>query len=532
VDHHEHFPERRRKKMGSRGPQQETDKAFMKLFQPFPVRIDRLYGRSFSSTDGLTHGLVRLPEGRKLVVVGDKGKVLADPFFGKCYHQQSTLKVCDLSPENTACLMSRFPYTKPTSLREHAVTIGTGDRLGVASPGHIRAVRKYPVRPVLAQQSVRENTQTGRNFYSVIQDAAWAVFQEGYREGYGADGDHLKSLAEVINALEAGVSMITLDLSETLNPEASRAPREWVDRKFREDVDQGDSEVLFHLFLDKEFRFQGSRGAFSIQFNAETVKRNTLLFGKALDFTEEVFQTIRSRTGHRPTVDFEVSIDETPFPTSPENHLFFAVAAGHRGIQMDSVAPRFIGEFQKVIDYRGDLKEFRTQFYQHVLIARDHGHYKLSIHSGSDKFSVFPIMGEWAGEGLHLKTAGTSWLEAVRLIALRDPALYRKMHAFALESFKEATKLYHVSTRLDRIPRLDDLADEALPALLNDEDSRQLMHINYGFLLNAKSGAGHPIFRESFFEDLIRYEEEYALLLDTHISKHLECLGIDKGDQG
>jgi len=77
------------------------------------------------------------------------------------------------------------------------MTIGTGDRLGVATPGHIRAIKKFQVHPVLAQQSVRENAQTGRSFTQVIQDAAWAVFQENYQEGYGADADHLKSLQEV-----------------------------------------------------------------------------------------------------------------------------------------------------------------------------------------------------------------------------------------------------------------------------------------------------------------------------------------------
>ncbi len=93
--------------------------------------------------------------------------------------------------------MELFPFTKPVSLREHKITIGTGDRLGVATPGHIRAVQKFRVRPVLAQQSVRENTQTGRSFKEVVSDAAWAVFQENYQDGYGADGDHLKSLEEI-----------------------------------------------------------------------------------------------------------------------------------------------------------------------------------------------------------------------------------------------------------------------------------------------------------------------------------------------
>jgi len=106
----------------------------------FSVDILKIYPKSFTSRNGLQYGLIRTAEGKKFAVSGEKDLVLADPFQGKCYHQTSTLKICDLSHENTSCLMERFPFTKPVSLREHPITIGTGDRLGVATPGHIRAV--------------------------------------------------------------------------------------------------------------------------------------------------------------------------------------------------------------------------------------------------------------------------------------------------------------------------------------------------------------------------------------------------------
>ncbi len=98
-------------------------------------------------------------------------------------------------------------------------------------PGHIRAIQKFKVRPVLAQQSVRENTQTGRSFTEVVQDAAWAVFQENYQEGirsgWRSSEIHSRRLKD---ALDAGVSMVTLDLSEKLNPEAFHYPKELIDQ--------------------------------------------------------------------------------------------------------------------------------------------------------------------------------------------------------------------------------------------------------------------------------------------------------------
>jgi len=509
--------------------EQTQIKKIQKLLKPYPIPVLKIYPHSFCSRDGLTYGLIRLSQGKRLVVQGEMGKVRKDPFKGKNrHHGKTTLKVCDLSTENTACLMDLFPYTRPVSLRNYPVTAGTGDRLGCATPGHLWAVRRFPVRPVLAQQSVRENKQTGRSFSGVVSDAAWAVFQENYQEGYGADGDHLKTFAEIEEALSVGVSMVTLDLSEKLNFSAFTDSVEAIDRHFKNEIHEEEARVFFHLFLNKEFRFKGPSGEFSIQFDEEGVKRNALLFYKAIDFTDEVYKFLQSRPGGRRTVDFEISVDETPFPTTPANHLFFTIELGQRGIRIDALAPRFIGEFQKGIDYKGDLEEFRRQFYQHAMIAKDHGTYKISIHSGSDKFSVFPIMGELAGNGLHLKTAGTSWLEAMRLIAKRSPSLYREMHQFALSIFKEATRLYHVTTDLGRIPGIEGMKDRDLPKYLDQDDSRQLVHLTYGYLLNAKRPDGKYLFRDRFFQTLTDYEEEYWALLEKHIGKHLTSLGLKK----
>jgi len=500
----------------------------LQFLRGFPIDLQKVYPKSFVSREGLTCGLIRTAQGKKLVVLGENGTVLKDPFEGQCYRHATTLKLCDLSPHNSIVLMELFPFTKPVSLGDHKITLGTGDRLGVASPGHIRAVQKYRARPVLAQQSVRENTQTGRSFKGVVSDAAWAVFQENYRDGYGADGDHLKSLEEIGNALDAQVSMITLDLSEQLNPKASDYSTDSLDRQFQQEIDKGDAEVLFHLFLDKDFGFQGRHGAFFIRFDHESVKRNALLFHKAIDFTEQAYHFILSRFGNRHVIDFEISVDETPFPTTPENHLFFVIALSHRGVRIDALAPRFVGEFQKAVDYRGNLEDFRKQFYEHVLIAKDTGKYKISIHSGSDKFSAFPPMGELTEGGLHVKTAGTSWLEAVRLIASVSPSLYREMHQWALFKFTEASKLYHVSTDLGRIPKLEELKDTDLPALLDEEDSRQLLHITYGYLLNARDGHGRYLFRNKFYQILSDHEEDYWSLLERHIGKHLSLLGVEQ----
>jgi len=122
---------------------------------------------------------------------------------------------------------------------------------------------------------------------------------------------------------------------------------------------------------------------------------------------------------------------------------------------------------------------------------------------------------------IHLKTAGTSWLEAVRLISLKDPSLYREMHLQALSAFKEASKHYQVTTDLSSIPQIKDLTDSELSGLLDQENARQLLHITYGFLLKSE-------LRDRIFKTLIQYEEDYGSLLDKHIEKHLDYLGVER----
>ncbi|MBQ2050358.1 MAG: hypothetical protein II493_08170, partial [Spirochaetales bacterium] len=120
----------------------------------------------------------------------------------------------------------------------------------------------------------------------------------------------------------------------------------------------------------------------------------------------------------------------------------------------------------------------------------------------------------------HLKTAGTNWLEAMKLVAMKDPALYREVHAFALTAFKAATAYYHVTTQLSRIPSLDTLTDAQLPDLFKHNDSRQLIHITYGLILNERNSDGSFKFKDRLYKIWREYREEYAELLFRHIGRH------------
>jgi hypothetical protein len=421
----------------------------------------------------------------------------------------------EMNYKNSQILQKIFPFTSPISLRNKKTTFGCGDRLGLATPGHIRAALKYDVYPVLAQQSIRELTLTKRNYSQVAADVAFLVFQEGFERGYGADGDHLKTIDDINIALKAGMPMITLDLTEVLHTEVST----WNDEKINEEfekLDENEKNRIINTYTLQPFHI----GEYTITITILEAKLCTLLYQGALNFAKKVDTHLKmQREG---AYDLEISIDETTTPTLPTHHLFIINEILHRNITINSLAPRFTGEFQKAIDYIGDVDVFEKNFKIHCAIAKQYGDYKISIHSGSDKFSIYPVIGKYTGLRLHVKTAGTSWLEALRCIAQCNPKLYRNIHKKALQYYEEALKYYHITADVSKIKNIKDIEDKDLIEYLEKDDSRQLLHITYGGLLN------DPEIRGEFFDTLNEYEDLHYELVKSHIAKHMELLSIEK----
>ena len=158
----------------------------------------------------------------------------------------------------------------------------------------------------------------------------------------------------------------------------------------------------------------------------------------------------------------------------------------------------------------------------HCAIAKNYGGYKISVHSGSDKFTVFPIIGALTKGCFHLKTAGTSWLESLRMIAEEERILFKVLYKRAIIGFNEATKLYHIKSKLDQMPDIDKVPENNYPSLLERDETRQLLHITYGTILS------DPAIRPSFFGAMHKHEEYYHEFLKKHFEKHLAALKLHR----
>ena len=139
--------------------------------------------------------------------------------------------------------------------------------------------------------------------------------------------------------------------------------------------------------------------------------------------------------------------------------------------------------------------------------------YKLSLHTGSDKFGVYPIAVRHTGGLVHLKTAGTSYLEALRLVTNVKPTLFRTLLDFSRGRYEEDRKTYHVSAILGKVPPASDLTNEQLSDLLNQFDARQVLHVTFGSVLDQYGDDLQGLIRE--------HETGYHAYLKTHFDKHL-----------
>ncbi len=426
-------------------------------------------------------------------------------FEGK---ERDGVYVCPLTAQNAAVLRKRLPWLNPQPLGL-ATSFGFGDRLGMATPGHISAVSGTGIAPVFAQQSVRENARTGRTPQIVLDDAMWAVFEADWREPWGADADHVKEIADLPPFIEAGYSFYTIDPNDYVDNDAYTDSPETLREKVRKlpwDALKITWQEWMKLYGEAPFLTSD----FAVQFDEEILLRAAAKYGRAIAHIKEISDYL---VGKVTRFDLEASVDETDTPTSPAEHCFIANELRRLDVPFVSLAPRFIGSFEKGVDYIGDLDEFDRELERHVAVMHAIGGYKLSIHTGSDKFSIYASIAHQTHNLVHVKTAGTSYLEALRVIAATDPVFFREILDFARSRYEHDKVTYHVSAHLENVPHADGLSDEQLSEMFTRFDARQVLHVTFGSVLD--------VYGAKLKETLAEHLDLYDTYLQAHFRRHL-----------
>ena len=377
-------------------------------------------------------------------------------------------------------------------------SFGFGDRLGLATPGHIAAVRGTKFAPVFAQQSVRENERTRRTPQQVMDDAKRAVEAAGWAMPWGADADHLKTMEDLAPFVEAGYTFFTVDPGGFVDNMADTDSVDVLSGK----ISGAEWDELSALYL------HGTDEQVWGRFEPESLRRAIVKYGRAIQHTAAMFTRLSQM---KDDFDFEISVDETDLPTTPLEHFFIANELTRLEVRFTSLAPRFSGRFEKGVDYIGDIDTLEAELAKHAAVTAHFATYKLSLHSGSDKFSVYPLITKYWGDYIHVKTAGTSYLEALRVLAKYTPDLFLRIYSLGCERYEIDRRTYHVSAQLERLPSTDDL-----PSLLNDFHAREMLHVTFGSALAQ--------FGTELKEALLKYETAYLEGLQAHFEKHLRLL--------
>lgn len=420
---------------------------------------------------------------------------------------------------------ARDPQVKTLGL---APSFGFGDRTGLATPGHVASMRTAGsgIKPIFPQQSIREMTRTQRTASQVMTEACEAMRASGWTSETGADADHLKTNDDVDVTFAAGFSFFTLDPSDDVDEQADDYTEAELREKYRAVAEQVD------WIADYQGKTIQLDNGTELNFDEEACLRAAVKYGLALVRASRLADHLRA-IHQAADLDYEIelSVDETPQPTTLVEHYIIAERCLQAGMPLVSLAPRFPGDFEKGVDYKGSMQSLEQSLDDHAAIAKQLGPYKLSLHSGSDKISMYSLLSKATAGQFHVKTAGTSYLEAVRVAARHNEDLFRRIVEFSRERFETDKATYHLSATLDDVAPAAEFKDVAQLEQQYLEcwsdvpegkgftlPGRQILHCTFGSVLTDRTlGA-------ELRQVLVEHQDTYTAVLDDHFARHLRAL--------
>ena len=369
-------------------------------------------------------------------------------------------------------------------------SFGIGDRFSQQGEAQLKALIKakelgIDIVPVW-NKSNREHQIIHSSPADTRKEADQAVSALGWEGSYYVDADHINMVT--VKAFLEHSDFFTLDVADYIGSEA----------------EAGEVEN----FLDKAMEYTGDVQIPGIQdpflITVDKLKEIAAKFLGAVSRASAIYRHIESSKGAWNFIA-EVSMDEVENAQTPEELFFILLMISHYQIPAQTIAPKFTGRFNKGVDYVGDVGQFRKEFEEDLLVI-DYAvktfdlpqNLKLSIHSGSDKFSIYPVMGELIrkhDKGIHVKTAGTTWLEELIGLALAggDALMMAKnIYSKAYCRQEELCAPYETVIDIDPAalplpPDVDSWNGERFASALRHEPGhpdyhagfRQLLHVGY-----------------------------------------------------
>lgn len=405
-------------------------------------------------------------------------------------------------------------------------SMGIGDRFGRQGRAQLKAMieaRKLGIDVVpVWNKSNREHSIIGTKPGDVRVEADSAVAAMGWKHPYHVDADHIS--LKTVDGFIAASDFFTLDVADFIGKKAEAASI--------------DAFVKKYVRYAGKLKIPGVDGEFDVTEAQIRTIAGKFLF--AVQDAGRIYRHVEAGRG-KDTFITEVSFDESDVPQSPLEMFFILAAIADEGIPAQTIAPKFTGRFNKGVDYVGEPAAFEKEFNDDIAVVafavKEFGlpeTLKLSVHSGSDKFSIYePVRKalKKTGAGLHLKTAGTTWLE--ELCGLAEAGgeglqIAKEVYALAYGRLDEMCKPY--ATVIDvapaRLPLPETVnnwdAEKYVNALRHvpenpdfNADFRQLLHV--GYKVAAEMGARYLAAVDKF--EIVVAKGVMTNLLERHIKK-------------
>lgn len=397
-------------------------------------------------------------------------------------------------------------------------SFGLGDRFAHQGEAQLKGVIKaveqgYPISPVW-NKSHREHTTIGTKPDSVRAEADATVKALNWTDKYFVDADHIN--LDTVDGFIDSADFFTIDVAGYIGKKAEQSEIDTFLASCKNDLGS--------------FTIKGIEEPFEVTKEFLTELATQYLFASIK--AGEIYRIIEKAKGKGNFIT-EVSMDEVPNPQTPIELFFILKMLAAQNIPVQTIAPKFTGRFNKGVDYVGDLTVFAKEFEQDLLVL-DHAveafgipaEIKLSVHSGSDKFSIYPIMGDILAKldkGLHIKTAGTTWLEETIGLSMAGGeglAFMKGLYAKALSKIDELCAPYAdvIDINTSQLPSKEQVEDWTADQMANalrhipdhpeyNPNMRQLVHV--GYKLAAQS------------DDYIPLLEKYADVIGDCVTENI-----------
>ena len=398
-------------------------------------------------------------------------------------------------------------------------SFGTGDRFGQQGPAQLKAVQQAAEQgadvAIVWNKSHREHQIVGTSPADVRQEADAAIKGSGWQGGYHVDADHIG--LDNVGPFVDPCDFFTIDVADFIGSKAE--------------------ENDISIFVENHREYTGSIEIDgmdrSLTVSSDKLRAIVDKYLFAIQQAAQIHAHISSKKGAVPFIT-EISMDETDEPQSPEELFFILAAIAAHGIPVQTIAPKFTGRFNKGVDFVGDVAKFNQEFNDDVCVVKQAivsfglpHNLKLSVHSGSDKFSIYPGIRralKTHRAGVHVKTAGTTWLE--ELIGLAEAGgealqLVKEIYRQACGRYQELCGPYAAVIDIDQnqLPPPDQVDSwegrRMMAALRHDQSNpdynsnlRQLLHVAYK--VAAESGSTY-----------LEAVHDHRLIIGRHVTGNL-----------